>query len=207
MFFILILECSDLAVNLYIYVEQKLWMYIGKAHLVPDICACEILLSTIYASKKVFRCKKGRSHAFGKYTFRKYSFRNTQCFFIGPFAFKFFSCPQPLLKNTIIEHSERHVIRVTIRHDLGKCSDLRNSASSFHWLSSSIFSYCPSRIVTTHLISTIWCFRPYKPYIFCEDMILATCQCHSFRVEPSLLLSSFNCTEISILEKSHLRWK
>ena len=29
------------------------------------------------------------------------------------------------------------------------------------------------------LISTIWCFRPYKPYIFCEYMILATCQCHS----------------------------
>ena len=38
---------------------------------------------------------------------------------------------------------------------------------------------CPSRIVTPHLISTIWCFRPYKPYIFCEDMILATCQWHS----------------------------
>ena len=59
---------------------------------------------------------------------------------------------------------------------------LRNSASSFHWLSSSIFScsfVCPSRIVTPDHISTIWCFRPYKPYIFCEDMILATCQCHS----------------------------
>ena len=60
---------------------------------------------------------------------------------------------------------------------------LRNSASSFHWLSSSIFSclfVCrPSRIVTSPLISTIWRFRPYKPYIFCEDMILATCQCHS----------------------------
>ena len=40
---------------------------------------------------------------------------------------------------------------------------LRNSASSFHWLSSSIFSY--SRLVvhpasvTPPLISTIWCFR------------------------------------------------
>ena len=59
---------------------------------------------------------------------------------------------------------------------------LRNSASSFHWLSSSIFSVClfvrPAS-VTPPLISTIWCFRPYKPYIFCEDMILATCQCHS----------------------------
>ena len=48
--------------------------------------------------------------------------------------------------------------------------------------------------VTSPLISTIWCFRAYKPYIFCEDMILATCQCqHIFCcwVEPSLLLSSF----------------
>ena len=28
--------------------------------------------------------------------------------------------------------------------------------------------------VTSPLISTIWCFRAYKPYIFCEDMILVT---------------------------------
>ena len=42
---------------------------------------------------------------------------------------------------------------------------LRNSASSFHWLSSSIF---------TVRLFVVWCFRPYKPYIFCEDMILAT---------------------------------
>ena len=78
---------------------------------------------------------------------------------------------------------------------------LRNSASSFHWLSSSIFNVClfvccPAS-VTPPLISTIWCFRPYKPYIFCEDMILATCQCQHilcihYWVEPSLLLSSFN---------------
>ena len=56
---------------------------------------------------------------------------------------------------------------------------LRNSASSFHWLSSSIFNVrsfgCPAS-VTPPLISTVWCFRPYKLYIFCEDMILATCQ-------------------------------
>ena len=48
--------------------------------------------------------------------------------------------------------------------------------------------------LTSPLISTIWCFRAYKPYIFSEDMILATCQCqHIFCswVEPSLLLSSF----------------
>ena len=77
---------------------------------------------------------------------------------------------------------------------------LRDSASSFHWLSSSIFSFCrlvgcPAS-VTSPLSSTIWCFRAYKPYIFCEDMILATCQCqHIFCcwVEPSLLLSSFMC--------------
>ena len=79
---------------------------------------------------------------------------------------------------------------------------LRDSASSFHWPSSSIFSYCSfvrlfdrPASVTSPLISTIWCFRAYKLYIFCEDMILATCQCqHVFCcwVEPSLLLSSSN---------------
>ena len=75
---------------------------------------------------------------------------------------------------------------------------LRDSASSFHWLSSSIFSYwlfVRPALVTSPLISTTWCFRAYKPYIFCEDMILATCQCqHIFCcwVEPSLLLSSLN---------------
>ena len=60
---------------------------------------------------------------------------------------------------------------------------LRNSASSFHWLSSSIFNVrllfvVRPASVTSPLISTIWCFRPYKSNIFCEDMILATCQCH-----------------------------
>ena len=50
--------------------------------------------------------------------------------------------------------------------------------ASIGWVAlSSVFR--SSRIVTSPLISTIWCFRPYKPYIFCEDMILATCQCHS----------------------------
>ena len=60
---------------------------------------------------------------------------------------------------------------------------LRDSASSFHWLNSSIFRYCSfgrsSRIRDTSSPLYIWCFTPYKPYIFCEDMILATCQCHS----------------------------
>ena len=48
---------------------------------------------------------------------------------------------------------------------------------------------CPA----SPFISTVWCFRAYKPYIFCEDMILATGQCHHIFccwVEPSLLLSS-----------------
>ena len=51
--------------------------------------------------------------------------------------------------------------------------------------------------VTSPLISTIWCFRAYKPYIFCEDMILATCQCqHIFCcwVEPS-----FNCCLVLVM--------
>ena len=64
---------------------------------------------------------------------------------------------------------------------------------------------CPAS-VTSPLISTIWCFRAYKPYIFCEDMILATCQCqHIFCcwVEPSLLLSSL----ISLHATSTMRWQ
>ena len=52
--------------------------------------------------------------------------------------------------------------------------------ASIGWVAlSSVVCLSSSRIVTPHLISTIWCFRPYKPYIFCEDMILAICQCHS----------------------------
>ena len=65
--------------------------------------------------------------------------------------------------------------------------------ASIGWIAlSSMFVVRPAS-VTSPLISTIWCFRAYKPYIFCEDMILATCQCqHIFCcwVEPSLLLSS-----------------
>ena len=54
--------------------------------------------------------------------------------------------------------------------------------------------------VTSPLISTIWGFRASKPYIFCEDMILASCQCqHIFCcwVEPSLLLSSSSLESIA----------
>ena len=39
-----------------------------------------------------------------------------------------------------------------------------------HWLSSSIFTCLfgrsSVRMVTSPFISTVWCFRPYKPYIF-----------------------------------------
>ena len=66
-------------------------------------------------------------------------------------------------------------------------------------LSSSLFNclwfvVCLSRIVAYLFISTIRSLRPYKPNIFCEDMILATYQCQHILccwVEPSLLLSSF----------------
>ena len=52
--------------------------------------------------------------------------------------------------------------------------------NSIGWVAlSSLFGRRRPASVTPPLISTLWCFRPYKPYIFCEDMILATCQCHS----------------------------
>ena len=65
--------------------------------------------------------------------------------------------------------------------------------ASIGWvaLSSLVRSFvCRHASVTSPLISTIWCFRAYKLYIVCEDMILATCQCqHIFCC--CLLLSSF----------------
>ena len=88
--------------------------------------------------------------------------------------------------------------------NLIKTEFLRDSASSFHRLSSSIFScsfvclVVRPASVTSPLISTIWYFRAYKPHIFCKDMILATCQCQQIFccwVEPSLLLSSFFCLQ------------
>ena len=97
-------------------------------------------------------------------------------------------------------YSVSHILTSNIQERKDSIDLLRDSASSFHWLSSSIFSCCclvgcPAS-VTSPLISTIWCFRAYKPYIFCEDVILAACQCqHIFYcwVEPSLLLSILNC--------------
>ena len=41
-----------------------------------------------------------------------------------------------------------------------------------------IFACRSSASVTSPLISTIWYFRPYKPYIFCKDMILASSYPH-----------------------------
>ena len=60
------------------------------------------------------------------------------------------------------------------------CLNCETQPSSIQRLSSTIFPclfVCPAS-VTSPLISTIWCFRPYKPYIFCKDMILATCHHH-----------------------------
>ena len=79
-------------------------------------------------------------------------------------------------------------------------NELRNSASSFHWLSSSIFNVCLFVVcpasVTPPLISTIWCFRPYKPYIFSEYMILATCQCQHILIAE---LSPVYCCLVFVL--------
>ena len=58
---------------------------------------------------------------------------------------------------------------------------------------SSMFVVRPAS-VTPPLISTIWCFRPYKPYIFREDMILPTCQCHILGYITSIWVSH-RCTK------------
>ena len=62
-----------------------------------------------------------------------------------------------------------------------KCVGMFNNCETQHpaSITGCIFNVCwfirrPAS-VTPLLISTIWCFRPYKPYIFCEDMIQATC--------------------------------
>ena len=69
--------------------------------------------------------------------------------------------------------------------------------ASIGWVAlSSMFVVRPAS-VTPPLISTIWCFRPYKPYIFCEDMILATCQCHILSCIPSIWVSH-SCTVWSV---------
>ena len=91
---------------------------------------------------------------------------------------------------------------------------LRNSASSFHWLSSSIFTCLLFVVawpgsVTPSLVSTIWCFRPYNPYIFCEDMILATCQCHilSYIYLQSEFRIVVRCQVTLLFWANHVLWK
>ena len=53
--------------------------------------------------------------------------------------------------------------------------------ASIGWVALSSLFGCSFVSVTAPLIPTIWCFWPYKPYIFCEDMILATCQHHNLK--------------------------
>ena len=72
-----------------------------------------------------------------------------------------------------------------------------------HWLrtlSSLVrrsFVVCPAS-VTSPLTSTIWGFRSYKPNIFSEDMILATCHHHHIFIWWSsyyhmmIIISSYN---------------
>ena len=61
-------------------------------------------------------------------------------------------------------------------HSIWTCMNCETQPSSIHWLSSPIFpcsSFVVRRLfvrpasVTSPFISTIWCSRPYKPYIFC----------------------------------------
>ena len=62
---------------------------------------------------------------------------------------------------------------VTKRFDFSFCKT--QPPASIGWVAlSSLIVVRMSRIVTPPLISTIWCLRPCKPYIFSEDMILAT---------------------------------
>ena len=84
----------------------------------------------------------------------------------------------------------------------GFCHCETQPPASIGWVALSSVVVCRRASVTSPLISTIWCFRAYKPYILCEDMILATFQCqHIFCcwVEPSLLLSSYHLSHLSQL--------
>ena len=66
---------------------------------------------------------------------------------------------------------------VNLLQHFNNCETQPPASIALHWLSSSPSLVRPAS-VTSPLISTIWCFGPYKPYIFCEDMILAIYQCH-----------------------------
>ena len=61
--------------------------------------------------------------------------------------------------------------------------NLQNSAfQQSKWAEPYLPFVVPHPSVTSPLISTIWCFRPYKPYSFCEDIIQARCHCHHIQV-------------------------
>ena len=55
-------------------------------------------------------------------------------------------------------------------------TDQRLSSSIFPC--SSVRPYVRPASVTSPLVSTVWCLRSNKPYIFCLEMILAICQQH-----------------------------
>ena len=67
-------------------------------------------------------------------------------------------------------------------------------------LSSNVRPSCIVRpaSVTPPLISPSWCFWPYKTYIFCEDMILVTCQCQ--HLSSVAELSPVYCCLVLILD-------
>ena len=56
-------------------------------------------------------------------------------------------------------------------YDYESCEIARLSFSQIKsWVALSFLVVCPSGSVTSPLFSTIWCFRPYKPYIFWKLM-------------------------------------
>ena len=112
--------------------------------------------------------------------FKQIVFSCCLCFIYSTKAL-FFGFPEQALAERYPIPILSHLYLISLNPSVTK---LQNSAFSFHRLSSSIFTVrsfvCPAS-VTHPLISTIWCFWPYKPYIFCEDMILATCQHHNLK--------------------------
>ena len=88
----------------------------------------------------------------------------------------------------------------------GSCENCKTQhPASIGWvaLSSIVRWRCPAS-VTSSLTSTIWCvslkLRPYKPCIFCEDMILTTCQRHHILIWWSsythvMMISSYSRKE------------
>ena len=83
-----------------------------------------------------------------------------------------------------------------LKYTIMEIYDFFNEGQHRAWL-----QYCSVSLPAVHfdlsplqwtVWCTVWCSGPHKTYIFCKDMILATCQCqHIFCcwVEPSWLLS------------------